>query len=244
MKKSFYLTATLPYVNADPHMGHALEFVQSDAVARYQRLIGRDVFFSTGTDEHGQKVFESAQSAGEKDTKIYADKYSLRFKELLKVLNISVDNFIRTTDPLHKKAAEEIWRRCDKAGDIYKKKYKGKYCVGCESFKRDTDLDEKGRCLLHLNLEIKVLEEENYFFRFSKYQDKLFDYLSHPGVILPEWRRGEAVKFVEGGLEDFSISREKERLSWGVPVPGDDSHVMYVWFDALTNYISTLGWPN
>lgn len=241
-KDSFYLTTTLPYVNSDPHIGFALELVQSDAIARYHRLKGKEVFFSTGTDEHGQKIFEAAQKAGQ-DPKTYTDHFAGEFQKLLQTLNISTDTFIRTTEERHKKAAQEMWRRCEEAGDIYKKSYEGQYCVGCESFKTEKDLDERGQCQLHSNLEIKTLKEENYFFRYSKYQEALLKYLSRKGVVLPEWRREEAISFVQGGLEDFSISRERERLSWGVPVPGDDTQVMYVWFDALTNYISTLGWP-
>jgi methionyl-tRNA synthetase len=241
-KKSFYLTTTLPYVNADPHIGFALELVQSDAVARYKRLAGHEVFFSTGTDEHGQKILEAAEKEG-KDVKDYVDHFSAEFKKLESALGISNDTFVRTTDEHHIGAAQEMWRRCDKAGDIYKKSYEGKYCVGCESFKTEKDLNETGECLIHTNLKIKTLKEENYFFRFSKYQEKLLEYLSSEAVIVPDWRRVEATNFVKGGLEDFSISREKVRLSWGVPVPGDEEQVMYVWFDALTNYISTLGWP-
>jgi methionyl-tRNA synthetase len=241
-KSSFYITTTIPYVNSDPHIGFALEIVESDAVARYQRLIGKKVFFSTGTDEHGQKIFEAAAKSGQ-DVRAYVDHYSAEFKKLSETLLISNDAFVRTTEAHHHKAAQEMWRRCDKSGDIYKKAYTGKYCVGCESFKPEKDLNENGQCFLHPNLKISELSEENYFFRLSKYQDKLLEYLSRPGVILPEWRREEAINFVKSGLEDFSISREKERLSWGVPVPGDDAQVMYVWFDALTNYISTLGWP-
>jgi len=244
-RNSFYLTTTLPYVNADPHIGFALELVQSDAVARYKRIVlGREgVFFNTGTDEHGQKIFDTAQEAGE-DVAGYVNRHSKNFENLIGALNIDNDAFVHTTSKHHKEAAQEMWRRCERSGDIYKKKYKGKYCVGCESFKTEKDLDGGGRCLLHPNLEIKILEEENYFFRFSKYEKELLKYLERPGVIIPEWRRVEAINFVKDGLEDFSISREKERLSWGVPVPGDEEQVMYVWFDALTNYISTLGWPD
>lgn len=242
MPKSFYITTTLPYVNADPHVGFALEIVQADAVARYKRLEGREVFFSTGTDEHGQKIYERAAAAGQ-DVQAYADRYAAEFRKLKAALGLSNDVFIRTTDAAHKAAAQEMWRRCDKAGDIYKKSYQGAYCVGCESFKTEKDLNANGQCLVHPHLEISMVKEENYFFRFSKYQDKLLQYLAGDHI-LPEWRRDEAVNFVKGGLEDFSISREKERLSWGVPVPGDESQVMYVWFDALTNYISTLGWPS
>ena len=158
-------------------------------------------------------------------------------------LAISNDAFVRTTSEHHIKAAQEMWKRCEASGDIYKKSYTGKYCVGCESFKMEKDLSPEGRCLLHPNMEVRVLSEENYFFRLSKYQKRLLQYLSSSQVILPDWRRDEAIAFVQGGLEDFSISREKERLGWGVPVSNDSSQVMYVWFDALTNYISTLGWP-
>ena len=240
-KKPFYLTTTLPYVNADPHIGHALEFIQADALARYARLMGREVFFNTGTDEHGQKIFEAAGKTGQ-DVHAYVDHFASEFRKLDHALSLSNDAFIRTTNPEHYKAAQEIWRRCNNAGDIYKKKYKGLYCVGDEMFLRESDLVD-GKCPNHPNMAPVMLEEENYFFKFSAYQQKLEKYLSQPGSIVPEWRREEALKFVRAGLEDFSISREKSRLAWGVPVPGDDAQVMYVWFDALTNYISTLGWP-
>ncbi|MDB5190099.1 MAG: methionyl-tRNA synthetase, methionyl-tRNA synthetase [Parcubacteria group bacterium] len=237
-----YLTTTLPYVNADPHIGNALEFVQADMLARTWRLAGEDVFFSSGTDEHGQKILQAAEKAG-KDVHDYVDHYSNEFKKLGESLNLSYDAFIRTTNPEHYAAAQEMWRRCDAKGDIYKKTYSGLYCVGCEAYKTEKELTEDGKCVLHPSLTPEVISEENYFFRLSKYQDALLEYLSRDGVIVPEWRREEAINFVKGGLEDFSISREKIRLSWGVPVPGDDTQVMYVWFDALTNYISTLGWP-
>ncbi len=240
MKKHRYLTTTLPYVNADPHIGHALEFVQADALARYWRLMGHEVFFNTGTDEHGQKIARKADEVGE-SRKSYVDHFASRFKESISKLNISYDAFIRTTDEHHKHAAQEIWKRCATNGDIYKKKYSGLYCVGCESFKTESDLVD-GKCPEH-DKESELIEEENYFFALSKYQTYLEEYLSRDGVIVPEWRRQEALTFVQKGLEDFSISREKSRLDWGIPVPGDDNQVMYVWFDALTNYISTLGWP-
>jgi methionyl-tRNA synthetase len=241
MQKSFYLTTTLPYVNADPHIGFALELVQADIAARFYRLQGREVFFNTGTDEHGQKIAQKAQEEG-KDVQVYVDHYAGRFGLLKEGLDLSYDAFIRTTDPGHKAAAGELWRLCEAAGDIYKKKYRGLYCVGDEMFLRESDLVD-GKCPNHPNVDPVEIEEENYFFRLSAYQEKLREYLNRPGVILPEWRRLEALAFVEAGLEDFSISREKSRMSWGVPVPGDTSQVMYVWFDALTNYISTLGWP-
>lgn len=241
-QKPFYLTTTLPYVNADPHVGHALEFVQADALARYQRFMGADVFFNTGTDEHGQKIFEASQKAGQ-DVRSYVDHYSQEFQKLGSALNLSYDKFIRTTDTAHYAAAQELWRRCARAGDIYKKKYKGLYCVGDEMFLKDSDLVD-GKCPNHPSMVPVMLEEENYFFKLSAYQKKLEEYLSTPSAIVPEWRREEALAFVRGGLEDLSISRNSARLSWGVPVPDDDTQVMYVWFDALTNYISTLGWPD
>jgi methionyl-tRNA synthetase len=237
-----YLTTTLPYVNADQHIGFALEIVQADTLARIWRLQGDEVFFSTGTDEHGQKIWEAAQKAG-KEVQAYVDENVAEVRKLRAALDLSNDAFIRTTDPKHIEAAQEMWRRCEAAGDIYKKMYVGLYCVGCEEYKTQKEFDEGGHCLLHPSLEIQTIEEENYFFRLSKYQDKLLAYLDRANVILPEWRRLEARAFVEAGLEDFSISRQKEKLSWGVPVPGDEGQVMYVWFDALTDYISTLGWP-
>lgn len=241
MAKNFYLTTTLPYVNADPHIGFALEIVQADIIARYKRLMGAEVFFNTGTDEHGQKIFQKSAEEG-KDVQAYVDQYAERFKTLKGVLNLSYEAFIRTTEAHHVAAAQELWQRCEKAGDIYKKKYKGLYCVGDEAFLKESDL-VNGKCPNHPNMALQEIEEENYFFRLSKYQEKLLEYLSQENVILPGWRREEAAQFVKGGLEDFSISREKARMSWGIPVPGDDTQVMYVWFDALTNYISTLGWP-
>jgi len=242
-RKNFYLTTTLPYVNDKPHMGHALEFVQADIIARYRKLQGDEVFFNTGTDEHGQKIFEAAKKAG-KDVQAYVDEFAATFRTLKDTLHLSPDlHFIRTTDPHHVQAAQEIWCRCAVAGAIEKRTYKGLYCVGDEAFIKESDL-VNGRCPNHPNMVPVELEEENYFFLLSKYRDRLLQYLSIEGVIVPEWRRQEAIHFVEKGLEDFSISRVTEKMPWGIPVPGDESQVMYVWFDALTNYISTLGWPD
>lgn len=240
-KKSIYITTTLPYVNADPHIGFALEILQADAFARFSKLQGMEVFFNSGTDEHGQKIFEAAEKKGE-DVQVYVDHYAGEFRKLKNALGLSDGlHFIRTTDEHHVAAAQEMWRRCKEAGDIYKKEFEGLYCVGCERFLTVRDIVE-GKCAIHGN-EPRLLKEKNWFFRFSKYEAPLLDYLEKPAVVIPEWRRQEAIAFVKDGLEDFSISREKERLSWGIPVPGDDTQVMYVWFDALTNYISTLGWP-
>lgn len=240
-KKAKYITTTLPYVNADPHIGFALELIQADTLARYWRLMGHEVFFNTGTDEHGQKIAQKADAEG-KDRQAYVDHYASEFNRLKEALNLSYDNFIRTTDQTHRTAAQEIWRRCDAAGDIYKKKYTGLYCVGCEVYYKESELED-GNCPIHKR-PVEAVEEENYFFKLSNYQTYLEEYLSQPNVIVPEWRREEALKFVQGGLEDFSISRQKSRMDWGISVPGDEEHVMYVWFDALTNYISTLGWPD
>ena len=239
-KPAKYITTTLPYVNDNPHIGHAYEMTQADALARYYRLLDYEVFFNTGTDEHGQKIARKADEAG-RDRQEYVDHYANEFKKLGVGLNLSYDNFIRTSDEAHKSAAQEIWRRCDTKGDIYKKKYSGLYCVGCESFKVESDLVD-GKCPDH-DKEPELIEEENYFFKLSNYQEYLVEHLGKDGVIEPEWRRQEALNFVKQGLEDLSISREKVRLNWGVPVPDDAEQVMYVWFDALTNYISTLDWP-
>lgn len=241
--KSLYLTTTLPYVNAEPHIGFAYEIVLADAIARHARLMGRDVFFNTGTDEHGQKIAEKAVEKGE-PVQAYVDHFAGKFRELKGILGLSDDlHFIRTTDEKHVHAAQEFWKRCAAKGDIYKKTYKGLYCVGDEMFLKDSDL-VNGRCPNHPNVDPVEIEEENYFFALSKYQAKLEEYLSKESVVVPAWRREEALNFVCKGLEDFSISRETKRMSWGIPVPGDDTQVMYVWFDALVNYISTLGWPD
>ncbi len=240
-KSAKYITTTLPYVNDKPHIGHALEFVQADTLARYYRLMGHEVFFNTGTDEHGQKIAQKADAEG-RNRQEYVDHFAGTFNVLKAELNLSYDNFVRTSSEGHKKAAQEIWRRCDAKGDIYKKSYVGLYCVGCELFYKKEELDEKGCCLIHKN-QVEEVEEENYFFRLSKYQDALIDYLSDETRTLPNWQRQWALEFVKGGLEDLSISRQKSRMDWGVEVPGNDGHVMYVWFDALTSYISTLGWP-
>lgn len=239
---SYYLTTTLPYVNADPHIGFALEIVQADALCRYRRLMGDDVVFNTGTDEHGIKIYRNAVEAGV-DPKTYCDGYAAKFHGLKESLNLTYTNFIRTTDEHHVAAAQEFWRRCDANGDIYKKVYKVKYCIGCELEKTDSELVD-GRCPIHPNRDIELIEEENYFFRWSKYQDALLaHYDAHPEFVVPSNRLTEIRNFVAGGLQDFSISRLKEKMPWGIPVPGDEQHVMYVWFDALVNYISTLGWP-
>lgn len=242
MKNKFYITTTLPYVNADPHIGFALEIIQADAIARWQRLQGKEVVFNTGTDEHGLKIYRKAHELGQ-DPKAYCDEYAAKFHQLRDLLNLSYTHFIRTTDEHHIRAAQEMWRRCLANGDIYKKNYNVKYCVGCELEKTESELVE-GKCPIHPNLEIELISEENYFFRWSRYQEPLlFLYNERPDFVVPHERLNEIREFVKRGLEDFSISRLKSKMPWGVPVPDDEDHVMYVWFDALTNYISTLGWP-
>jgi methionyl-tRNA synthetase len=238
----FYITTTLPYVNADPHIGFAAEIIKADVIARWQRLLGNEVFFNTGTDEHGQKIYEKAKAAG-KDPKEYCDEYAAKFMALKDVLNLTYNSFIRTTDEHHIKAAQAFWKLCEASGDIYKKKYQVKYCVGCELEKTDSEL-VNGRCPLHPNAELELIDEENYFFKFSKYQQPLLDlYKNNPDFVKPEERFNEIKSFVERGLQDFSISRLASKMSWGIPVPGDEEQVMYVWFDALVNYISCLNWP-
>lgn len=243
MSKNFYITTTLPYVNSDPHVGFAMELVRADIIARSKKLQGFQVYFNTGTDEHGQKLFTAAKEAG-KGVKEYIDSYAEVFKSLPNALGVLEDiHFIRTTDVHHEKAAQEFWKLCDKNGYIYKKNYTTKYCVGCELEKTDSELVD-GKCSLHPKLEIELRDEENYFFKFSAFGEKLKDfYKTNPNFVVPDFRFNEIKAFVERGLEDFSISRLSEKMSWGIPVPGDENHVMYVWFDALVNYISTLGWP-
>ena len=242
MQEKFYITTTLPYVNAEPHVGFAMEIIEADVLARFKRSQGKEVFFNTGTDEHGLKLFRKAQELG-MDVQDYVNGQAENFKQLKNVLNLSWDNFIRTTDAHHLAAAQEFWKRCEKAGDIYTKIYKVKYCVGCELEKTDSELVD-GKCPLHPGVELEIIEEENHFFRFSKYQQTLLDlYAENPEFVLPKNRLKEIKNFVAGGLEDFSISRLKEKMPWGIEVPGSPDHVMYVWFDALVNYISAIGWP-
>ena len=242
MADKFYITTTLPYVNAEPHIGFAWEIIQADVIARWQRMLGKEVVFNFGTDEHGLKIYRKALEE-KKDPKKYCDEYAAKFDDLKNALNLSYTNFIRTTDEHHTKAAQEFWKRCLAKGDIYKKNYKIKYCVGCELEKTESELAD-GRCPFHPNRDLDVYEEENYFFRFSKYQQALIDiYDKYPNFVVPEGKLNEITAFVKAGLEDFSVSRLKSKMPWGIDVPDDPEHVMYVWFDALINYISTLGWP-
>ena len=243
MKKNFYITTTLPYVNADPHIGFALEIVQADVIARYHQFIkGDEVIFNTGTDEHGVKIYRKAIEA-KQEPQDYVDSYAAKFNKLKKSLNLSYTNFTRTSNNDHKKAAQEFWMRCFRNGDIEKRFSKISYCSGCELEKMASELID-GQCPDHPNLKLDFIEEENYFFIFSKYKNPLLDlYKKNPHFVVPDFRFNEIKKFIEQGPADFSISRLKEKMPWGIPVPNDPNHVMYVWFDALINYISTLGWP-
>ncbi len=242
MPKTFYITTTLPYVNADLHLGHALEFVRADSIARAKKLQGFDVFFNTGTDEHGMKIYEKAVAAG-KTPKEFVDDMFERFKTQIHSFGMSDDiHFVRTTDEAHERSAQKFWKTVADNGYIYKKNYTAKYCVGCEEEKTESQLVD-GRCPLHQDRELEMVDEENYFFAFSKFQKPLLEfYKKNPDFVVPTFRYNEVIAFVERGLQDFSISRLKSKMSWGIPVPGDSEHVTYVWFDALTSYISTLGW--
>lgn len=242
--KNFYITTTLPYANAEPHIGHALEFIRADVIARVKKSQGYEVFFNTGTDEHGIKVQRNALALGI-DIKEYVDTNAQKFKELLPSLGLLKDiNFIRTTDAHHIESAQAFWTLCKERGFIYKKNYKVKYCVGCELEKTDSELVDN-KCPIHPLMIIEEIEEENYFFKFSEFQKPLLDfYAKNPDFVVPSFRYNEIKAFVERGLQDFSISRLKSKMSWGVEVPDDNEHVMYVWFDALVNYISSIGWPD
>ncbi len=237
MKNKFYITTAIDYVNSSPHLGHALEKIQADVIARYQRTKGKDVFFLTGTDENSLKNVKAAKEMGI-STEELVDKNAARFYQLKKALNLSFDDFIRTTQKRHKKGVQKFWLAIKK--DIYKKKYRGLYCVGCEEFYKKEEL-ENGLCPEH-KTKPEIIEEENYFFALSKYQDKLKRIIEKGEIrIVPESRKIEVLSFIEKGLEDICISRSIERAhGWGIEVPGDKTQVIWVWLDALSNYITAL----
>ena len=241
MDKKFYITTTLPYVNDIPHIGSTLEFVLADVIARYFRIkLGEEmVFFNLGTDEHGQKIYNKALSL-EKDPQEYTDEYAQKWKDFCSLYNISYNFFYRTTDKEHKAKAQKFWQLMNKKGYIYKKKYEGLYCVGCESFKTEKDLVD-GLCPDHKKAPTEY-SEENYFLKLSEATDKLVDFLDkNPDFVKPQNMQKALVNFVKDGLQDISISRVRKNMPWGISVPGDQDQVMYVWFDALTNYIFTVG---
>ncbi|HWB39371.1 MAG TPA: methionine--tRNA ligase [Candidatus Saccharimonadales bacterium] len=237
----YYVCTSIPYVNGEPHLGHAMEFVLADVLARAARQAGDDVIFSTGTDEHGGKIAEKATELG-LDPKSLADQMSQRFSELAKRLNISNNRFIRTTDESHEERAQLIWKALEK--DIYKGKYVGWYCTGDEEFFTETVVKaNNGVCPDH-DRPYEKIEEENYFFKLSSYTKPVLEAItSDQFKIVPETRRNEILSLLKSGLEDISISRPTDTISWGIPVPGDKSQVMYVWFEALMNYITVLGYP-
>ncbi len=245
MANKFYVTTAIDYPNAEPHIGHAYQKIIADVLARWHKLIGDDVWFLTGTDEHGKKIQEAAEKAG-KTPKQFVDELSERFKEAWKSLNIQPNRFIRTTDKDHEKLVQEVIIKCNKKGDIYKGEYEGCYCVNCEGYITEKDL-VNGECPYHPGKKIEKLKEESYFFRLGKYQKFLLDlYKKHPEFILPKERRNEIISRVKEGLRDLSISRTS--FNWGIPFPLDKKHIVYVWFDALFNYISGSGknhkyWP-
>jgi methionyl-tRNA synthetase len=242
MANNYYVTTSIPYINGPPHMGHTLEFIIADSLARYARKQGKEVIFSTGTDEHGGKIAEKAKEKG-MTPKAFADQMSKDFEELTSMLNISNNRFIRTTDPSHEKVAQEVWRRLEK--DIYKSKYIGWYCTGDEAFFSDQEVKANGGICPNHNRPYEKVEEENYFFALSRYGQQVAEVIKKEEFkILPLTKRNEILSLIESGLEDISISRPKSKISWGIPVPGDSSHVMYVWFEALINYISVLGYPD
>jgi methionyl-tRNA synthetase len=237
---NYYVTTSIPYVNGEPHIGHALEFVMADVLARSARQQGKPTLFSTGTDEHGTKNLEKAAELGVTPQQ-FVDQMSQRFRDLQKLLNISNDRFIRTTDKSHEDRAQIIWQAL--SHDIYKAKYSGWYDVKEEEFVPENRADPARMKPDHPQA-YQRLEEENYFFRLSDYTDKIREAIeSNAFQIIPDTRRNEVLSLLREGLEDISISRPREKLDWGVPVPGDDTQVMYVWFEALMNYITVLGYP-
>jgi len=238
--KKFYITTSIAYTNAPPHIGFALELIQADVLARYHRGLGEDVCFLTGTDEHGAKIAEAAKKEG-KDPQELVDELSERFKKLTEVLNISNTDFIRTSDKKrHLPVVKEVWLKLKEKEKLYKKKYKGLYCSGCEAFITEKEL-VNGKCPTHLR-KPEVIEEENYFFKLSEYSDQIKEVIEKDKFrIVPESRKNEIINFIDQGLEDVSFSRSKEKY-WGFLVPDDDSQTIYCWVDALTNYISAIGY--
>lgn len=235
----FYVTTSIAYANSTPHIGYAMEVIQADALARYHRQHGDAVRFVTGTDEHGQKIAQAAEANGQKPQQ-FVDQTSQSFRNLSALLNLSNDLFIRTSDAAHQKASQALWEACAK--DIYKKAYEGWYCVQCETFYTLTEVPDKV-CPIHKK-DLELVKEENYFFKLSAYSKPIAEAISSGRLqVHPDSRKNEILALLERGLEDISISRDAKKLSWGIPVPGDKTQVMYVWFDALTNYLTAAGYP-
>src|SRR3954447_7542770 len=244
MSEPFYITTAISYPNGPPHIGHAYEAIAADAIARFQRAQGRDVRFQTGTDEHGLKMAQAARAEGS-EPRPFANKMSRLFQSMCDILNVSYDRFMLTSEPDHYRASQAIWAAMEKNGDLYLGRYEGWYSVRDEAYYDESELaeGEGGEKLSPNGTPVEWTVEESWFFRLSKYQQPLLEhYAAHPDFIRPESRRNEVLRFVEGGLSDLSISRTS--FDWGVPVPGSPGHVMYVWLDALTNYITGLGYPD
>ncbi|MFA4905103.1 MAG: methionine--tRNA ligase [Candidatus Margulisiibacteriota bacterium] len=245
MAEKFYITTPIYYVNDIPHIGHAYTTIAADVAARYQRMMGKSVWFLTGTDEHGQKIFKAAQDKGI-DTQKFVDSIVTRFKDAWNKLDVRYDDFIRTTEPRHEKVVQAIFHKLKQQGDIYKGEYEGWYCVACETFWGEAQMTEdlEGRFLCpDCGRPTDKLKEESYFFKLSKYQEKLISHINqHPDFIQPVSRRNEVISFIKEGLKDLSVTRTA--FPWGVKLPDDPKHVVYVWFDALINYISALGYPD
>lgn len=243
MTKKFYITCAIPYVNAAPHIGHALEFVQGDVIARYHRLLGEETRLLSGGDENALKNVQAAEKAGQ-PVQQFIDENNVKFYELTKALGCQFDIWQKGSDTVrHFPSSQKLWELCDKAGDIYKKSYEGLYCVGCETFYTPDELDDKGECFEHPGKKLETVKEENYFFRLSKYQQRIIDLITGGDLaITPETRKNEVLSFLKQPLQDISISRSNERAkNWGVPVPNDNTQRMYVWFDALNIYQSGVG---
>ncbi|KKP68919.1 methionine--tRNA ligase [candidate division CPR3 bacterium GWF2_35_18] len=240
MNNKYYITAAIPYVNGKPHIGHALEFVQTDVISRYHRLMRKEVIYLSGADENGLKMVQAAEREN-LPVQEFCDRNAQKFIEIFKKLNTTLDFFQRASSKIHKKGSQELWKLCEKNGDIYKKKYKGLYCVGCETFYTKDELVD-GKCPEHLKVP-EVVEEENYFFKLSKYEKPLLKLFEENKIkIVPEHRKNEVISFIKQGLEDLSISRSKERAKgWGVAVPNDEKQIIYIWFDALNVYQTGVG---
>jgi methionyl-tRNA synthetase len=237
---SFYLTTAIDYSNGEPHLGHTVEKVGADVIARYRRSMGDDVHFLIGMDENGQKVGRAAENEGI-DRQEWVDHIARVFLDAWRRLEISHDDFIRTTEPRHHSGVHAFMRRIESTGDFYAATYSGYYCAGCEAFKKEEDLVD-GQCPIHPQREIEWTEEENFFFKLSEYRDRVLEHIrTHPEFVRPASRRNEILRLLEGGLDDISASRS--RIPWGVTFPGDESHTVYVWFDALPNYITAIGYP-
>lgn len=242
MNDTFYITTPIYYVNSHPHIGHAYTTIATDVITRFRKLFGEDAYFLTGTDEHGQKIAESAAKAG-LEPQQFVDQMTAEFQTMWPHLNIENDQFIRTTDPMHKSSVQAVLQRIYDKGEIYLKEYEGLYCVGCERFLDESELTEEGHCPDHQKPP-QPYKEQNYFFRMSAYQDWLIEELrSNEDWVYPKRYRNELLSFLEAPLQDLCISRPKSRLTWGIELPFDSEFVTYVWFDALLNYVTALGWP-